>query len=240
MIYPYDLDYVPDNGIGHRGYDFGFLLEEYPLIPNAELVYNTYTIPGRGELVEGNSYRKNISISAPMTLVIEDVDQLQYLDYVRKVERWLQGPGWVKFSDTADTKYRVLKIQHNNEGRVTPVFGRINPVFLCEPYEYKEDGFIAYPQIQYNPYDMCKPIYRISGEGSGVLTVNGKSVAVNVGQNLTIDTAKQVTYRTDSEELINTAISGDYEDLWLDSGNVSVGITGGLTVAIEPRWGWNK
>ena len=242
MIFNYDIEFVPDNGEAHTGSEFCLMMTEYPVIPNAELVYNTYEIPGRdGELVEAKSYRKNITIAPMLTLVADEVDQIHYADYIRKAQRWLKGTGWLRFSDTQDTRFRVLKIQHNGSERETPVWGQFSPAFVCEPYEYKADGLQAYPiaEITYNPYDICKPIYRITGESAGTITVNGNPITINVGQNLTIDTAKQITYRTDGTLVMNS-ITGDYEDMWLDNGNVAITVSSGLTATVEPRWGWLK
>lgn len=243
MIFNYDLEFIPDIGEAHTGKDFGFILEEYPVIPNAELVYNSYEIPGRdGELVEAKGYRKNILITPTLSLIAEEENQIHYNEYIRNAQRWLFGSGWVRFSDLIDTKFRVLKIYHDGSERETPIYGRISPSFLCEPYEYKVDGFSQFPiaSVTYNPYDVCKPIYRITGEKTGTLTVNGNPITINVGQNLTIDTAKQITYRSDDDTLVMSGITGNYEDMWLDNGNVSITITSGLTATVEPRWGWLK
>ncbi len=243
MILEYGIEFIPDKGEAHTSLEFGFILAEYPVIPNAELVYNTYEIPGRdGELVESKSYRKNITIAPTLTLVADEVYQLHYNDYVRKVERWLTGTGWLRISDNVDTLYRVLKVQNGGSERQTPVWGTLTPAFLCEPYEYKTDGLEKYPVsgVTYNAYDLCKPIYRITGNSSGTLTVNGNEIAVNVGQNMTIDTANQITYRTDDGTLIMGNIGGNYEDMWLPNGNVSISISTGLAATVEPRWGWLK
>ena len=85
---------------------------------------------------------------------------------------------------------------------------------------------------------MCKPVYRVSG-GPGTININGKEVTVNTAQNITIDTARQLVYKTSNTELVNNGITGDYEDLWLDNGPIIVTPSSGIMVNIEPRWGWN-
>ena len=89
--------------------------------------------------------------------------------------------------------------------------------------------------VLYNPYALSKPIYMITGEGMCTLTVNGKSVTANVGQNLTINTDLMLAYRKDGT-MMNTAVTGDYEDLWLNSGENSITITSGFSLAIIPNW----
>ena len=45
-------------------------------------------------------------------------------------------------------------------------------------------------EASYNPYDMSKPEYKITGEGLCTLTVNGKTMKANVGQSLCCPTEK--------------------------------------------------
>lgn len=68
-----------------------------------------------------------------------------------------------------------------------------------------------------NRYEICHPIYFITGEGMCTLTVNGNTMTSNVGQNLTINTDKKLAYRTD-KTMQNTQVSGHYEDLYMQRG----------------------
>ena len=45
----------------------------------------------------------------------------------------------------------------------------------------------------------------------------------------------RIVYRTDGT-LMNTSVSGDYEDLWLREGENTVTITNGFTLTVIPRW----
>ena len=90
-------------------------------------------------------------------------------------------------------------------------------------------------EINKNPYLMSKPIYKIKGEGICTISVNGKTVKANVGQNLTIDTELMIAYREDGT-MNNTAITGDYESLYLPEGDLSVTATSGFDVKIIPNW----
>ena len=60
-------------------------------------------------------------------------------------------------------------------------------------------------------------------------------MTANVGQNLVIDTERELAYREDGT-LSNTAISGDYEELFLQEGENSVTITEGFELKIIPNW----
>ena len=67
--------------------------------------------------------------------------------------------------------------------------------------------------------------------------LNGKSMTANVGQNMTIDTRLMVSYRKDGA-MMNTAVSGDYSDLWVVHGSNTISITEGFLLEIRPRWGY--
>ena len=108
---------------------------------------------------------------------------------------------------------------------------------MLDPYTYLESGNGLYTaaQITENIYELAKPDYLIEGEGVCTLTVNGNEMTANVGQNLTIDTYREVSYRTDSGANNNIAVSGDYEGLFLPTGSVEISITSGFEL-IRPNW----
>ena len=74
-----------------------------------------------------------------------------------------------------------------------------------------------------------------AGEGVLTLTVNGKKVTANVGQNLTIDTELMMAYRQDGI-IQNIALTGDYENLFLQPGDNAITFSPGFTISIVPRW----
>ena len=238
MVFEYDLEFINDSGRGNTGRYFGLIMEEYPNIPAATQEVEQIRVPGHdGELVRKGD-RSNIAFSVPLTSLVPPKSQLEQRDLTRNVKNWLRGFGYLKFSDNNEARYRVLHVEVAEDNRITPTYGKYEVNFLIEPYEYAEDGFIEYTDLKFNGYDICKPIYKIYGERAGTITVNGIEIAINVGQNLTIDTYRQLTYRTDTTELINQGITGDYEELWLDNGPVIISASSGLSVKVIPRWGW--
>ena len=90
---------------------------------------------------------------------------------------------------------------------------------MCDPFTYIESGTLEYnaQDLKLNPYDISKPVYKITGEGVCTLTVNGNEMTANVGQNLTIDTDLMIAYREDGI-LQNTAVTGEYENMYLKAG----------------------
>ena len=82
------------------------------------------------------------------------------------------------------------------------------------------------------------PLYEITGDGECVLTVNGKSVKALISKNLTIDTRLGIAYQK-GNVLMNTSITGNYENLWIPHGDCSVAISDGFDLKIMPRWGYD-
>lgn len=99
------------------------------------------------------------------------------------------------------------------------------------------DGIREYnvEELIYNPYEVAHPIYKIAGEGTCSITVNGKVITVNVGQNMTIDTDRMLAYREDGT-LINTSITGEYEDMYLVEGENIIRASKGFKITVIPNW----
>lgn len=75
----------------------------------------------------------------------------------------------------------------------------------------------------------------IKGDANCRLKVNGKYFVVNVGQECTIDTERQIAYKSDGT-LVNAYVTGDYEDLYLKTGGNTIEITPEtMTMEIIPK-----
>lgn len=154
----------------------------------------------------------------------------------RAVKSWLRGGGVLVLSDDKEVFYKVKACSVTDNSRRAKVGSDIVASFICDPYTYMGSGTqpISAGNI-YNPFDASHPLYQITGEGMCTLTVNGKKVTANVGQNLTIDTDLFLAYRTDGT-MQNSALTGDYNDLWLLNGDNTVSITSGFNLTIIPNW----
>lgn len=108
---------------------------------------------------------------------------------------------------------------------------------MCSPFEYVVEGreWKTIKEALFNPYDLSHPEYRITGEGVCTLTVNGKAMKANIGQNLIIDTDAMLAYRQDGA-MMNTSVTGDYEELYLKPGENSIAVSSGFSISIKPNW----
>lgn len=213
--------------------DFGVILYDSAKFSGGEKHYESSSIAGKnGEIVSKDTYQSNLTIQCFLTVLNGNIMQK-----IRQLKRWLSGTGKLKFSDTPDVFYKVLKISYDEIERELKQYGNFTVSFLCVPYEFREDGQNEYSQITQNPYALARPIYKITGEGMCMLTVNGNEMTANVGQNLTIDTDLMIAYRQDGT-MQNTAVTGDYEDMYLLPGDNVISITSGFDLKIIPNWGY--
>lgn len=224
----YDVQYNGVTGCSH-----GVFLYDYPSFSGGAKRYDETPVPGRvGDLVSEDTGMSNIAITCVFS-VLSDL----FTSSIWELKKWLSGTGEITFSDDADMFYRVLKVNYGDIERDIRRYGRFNVSFTCEPGGFLKNGQLEYEkeQVLHNPYSECCPIYRIAGNGTCALTVNGKTMKATVGQNLTIDTDRKMAYRVDGS-MNNTAVNGDYEDLYLQPGENTITITSGFALKAIPNW----
>ena len=207
-------------------------------IPAAKQRKEKITIPGRdGDYYLQEDTWEDIEIKVEMNFRCEDPDG--WNAKWRFIKEWLRGSGILRTSDDPNYQYRVKKISIEKVERPLRRQGKFRAAFLCDPYQYLisgsnfesvKNGVLRNP-LNYNAY----PIYKILGEGVCDLTVNGYTISANVGQNLIIDTERQLTYREDGT-LQNTAIAGEYTELILHPGRNEIMITEGFVLDVQPNW----
>lgn len=230
---PYDLIYNGESASNH-----GVYVVRQPDIPAPEKRVEYKDIKGRNG---------SVSITDDTYQDIEIEIELNYMSpknewerVYREVKKWLRvgGTRELQFSDDRSFFRKVRGISIGTNTRTSFRIGTLKPVFRCDPFEYLcagKEAITNYSTI-FNPYYTAAPTYKITGEGVCAITVNGKIVKANVGQNLTIDTDLMIAYRTDTKVLNNTAISGKYQDLYFLEGENTVSVTPGFKLEIIPNW----
>lgn len=208
-----------------------------PDFPAPEPRYTDTQVPGRdGTLTEFDGTYSDINVDVEMNYI---TNPQNWHAAWRDVKRYLLKGGIreLRFSDDLSFYYKCKKVvlgTNEREFRHTAAF---TATFTLAPYEYLTDGKERYPYqvCAFNRYELCKPIYFITGEGMCTLTVNGNEMTANVGQNLTIDTDLQLAYRTDGT-LQNTEVTGDFDELYLLPGENTISVTDGFDLKIQPNW----
>lgn len=224
----YDIEYNNETGKGH-----GVILYDYAQFSGAEKSYQISAVGGRlGELVGVDDYKSNLVIQCTFGII-----STQFMSHVTVLKRWLKGTGKLIISDHQDVFYKVWKVDYGDIERELRKFGQFTVSFTCTPYQFEKDGLIPVSDIDYNPYDLCRPIYTITGTGAFTLTVNGNEMTGTVNGSITIDTERMVSYNADGVSQ-NNVVTGNYEELYIPHGDVSVSVSGG-TLSIIPQWGYD-
>lgn len=223
-----------------RASSIGILPVRRPGVPAPESRFEEITIPGRdGSLisfdgVNGEIIYNSITISVEFNFWAKPY---RWAEVFRAAKKWIKGSGDLILGDDTSFFYKVLSCKISESERTSLRIGTFTAEFLCDPYLYVKDGQreMGIADVLYNPYALSKPIYLITGEGMCTLTVNEKSMTANVGQNLTINTDLMLAYRKDGT-MMNTSVTGDYEDLWLNPGENSITTTSGFSLVVIPNW----
>ena len=218
----------------------GAMLANKPVLTHSEIRRTVYTVPMRGDLLGTDLYRGNA-----IWQLLFHMSNDEYMKAIRGVRQWLSGTGILELSDTPDSYYEVLQVEHTEDFRQADDYGRLNTNFTVYPYEFLKSGDIAIngnDTIE-NEADPSMPLFEITGSGSGILSVtkNGVTKAMNytVDGTLFIDTRKFYAYKIVDGEKVNQSnqVTGDYEDLYFVTGDNTVSATEG-TLKTYPRWGY--
>jgi len=225
------------NGLTSQSHNIFFY--DYPEFTYAKDREEVISVQGRnGDLFIGDKSYGNMEITCTFGLLT--ANNREWDMALRACKRWLRGneDNKLTFSYNEDYYYLVKKAVVQSHARELGRFGTVTVIFYCYPYEYAAGSDIYHdnPGNLYNIYGESHPTYYIEGEGMCTITVNGKKLTANVGQNLTINTDLQIAYRQDGTEN-NTAITGDYEDLYLIPGKNVIEMTSGFKLKVAPMWG---
>lgn len=197
---------------------------------------NHVTLPGRcGELTqtEGdhiyNSYIQTVPISVYGS------------EFVRPVEKWLSGGGYVTFSSQPDLKQRARVINavtlKKHSKNINAWTGDVQ--FYCEPVK----GFVGEEDIEItesgttvtNPGDLTAyPLITVEGSGTVTITMGGNILTIpNLVDGWVVDSEMQWITNNGVPQM--NAWSGNFPAL--PAGNSTVMFTGGITkLTITPRW----
>jgi predicted phage tail component-like protein len=222
---------------GKRSTNVGVMISKRPSIPSPEYVYEEINIPGRdGKIYRENGTVQDITVSISFVFIS---DPQRWQERFREVKKWLlaKKDDRLFLGDDPGFFYKVKHTSIGESERKVIESGEFTADFICEGYQYLEDGVEEYEikDILYNPYKTCHPTYLITGEGMCTLNVNGNLMRANVGQNIVINTDLMLSYRNNGE-IQNTAVTGDYDGMYLKEGDNQVLISNGFDLRVIPNW----
>lgn len=226
---------VEYNGI--PGSNFGVYAKNLPTIPPAVKKASSVEIAGRdGTLYLLDGGYESTEIKVDFNWIGKEE---QWIDRWGQIQKWLsERNSHLSFGSDPSCFYKIMKVELDQAEHTTARIGNFSASFLTENglrYLVEGQNEHSIEDVGWNPYEISCPVYKIYGEGKCDLVVNGNHMTADVGQNLVIDTERELAYREDGT-LSNTAISGDYEELFLQEGENSVTITEGFELKIIPNW----
>lgn len=213
-----------------------------PQIVHPQMFTEEYAVPGRnGTLFGSNPYFGSGTINVTFALVAQPGltdGTSKYQTAYRQVRQWLQGTGKLILGDSASSYYEVQKVVITTDSRVILRYGTMQVAFTVMPYEFLTSGDTAKSAGTItNPGDEACPLYKITGSGSGTLTVNSNAMTFTSSGTLYIDTRRFIAYDNAGNNC-NSNISGDYKALRLRTGDNTVAISG-ASLEVYPKWGYN-
>lgn len=199
-------------------------------IPTPQKRYDTITIPGRdGLLYEEDAYD---DIVIPLEMEIQDLDLKENEDAIDIVKRWLKEATDPRLFLSVDERsfYRVHQVEMSEIEIQYRRYGQFTAKFTCDPYRYQAASDVAVNLTEQlmNNYAVSRPIYIITGNGACTLTVNGNAIPLTVDGELTINTEKQLCYKSQGV-FANKAMTGEFSDLFLLQGKNTLALTDGFT-----------
>lgn len=218
--------------------DYPIKVVNRPSIPTSVENITEFKVGGNdGKLLVKEGTYQDIDIIIEFVYLADN--EFVFNEVLREVKKWLysDGDNRLIFSDDSEFFYKVKKVVVSKNARTNIETGNFSVTFTCEGLQYSIAGaeYMPVEDVLYNSYDICHPVIRIEGEGVCQLDFNGKTFIANVGQNITIDSDRMISFKDDGT-LQNTLVNGDYNDLWLKSGKNDISVTEGFDVLIKPNW----
>lgn len=212
---------------------FGVYFSERPIVPVAEMEYETINVPNRdGELTRELGYKNTI---IPMSFNFVDINNAK--KELRRISDWLINKREFYFSDD-DSVYRVIKKLNILE--TSNIFREIIGFVLTietEPfwYEEKEQITITEEATIVNPTKI--PVdakLRIKGTGTCRVLLNDNQMIFTDVQGF-IDIEKKNAFRNGVSQ--NNSMSGKYPILLPGENTISISDQT-TSVVIDLRWAY--
>lgn len=224
---------------GKSSESYGLVLSDYPEISYPQNRMETVKIPGKdGGIITGDMAYDDVLITCNFAVLANSGEE--WNRKIRASKRWIREKVDERLilSDDTDYYFKVKKATVDNVTRELKRYSSLEVTFVCHPYKYVigSSERIEPAKVMYNAYDESHPIYQIEGDGTCVLSVNGREMQANVNGSLVIDTERRIAFAREGKER-NTAVTGDYEELFLCHGENVITISDGFLLKLAPMWG---
>ena len=201
--------------------------------------YTITHIPGRnGDIIQDNGCYKNVERTYEVSF---DAPNEDFATYANAVSAWLHSTtGYARLEDSYEPNYYRMAIyqESNIFENLYNQAGTATIVFECKPQRFLKTGdntiTIKNGLTIMNPTGFeAYPLFKVTGT-SGVLTVNGNSIAISsLDGFVMLDCELQDAYKENINK--NSTISGTFPVL--KPGSNTIRWTGGISsVTMKPRW----
>lgn len=211
-----------------------------PTIPFPTRNFKEISIDGHdGKYYIDEETYDDMTISIEFNFTENDLDNIK--PRVRNIKNWIENMQDNKLilSDDPSTFYEVCKAELS-EVTYQDLYEIQNFTinFTVRAYQYLLNGKkeIKINGVLFNHWNMCKPIYHITGNGSCNLSVNGITVICNVNNTLIIDTEFDKVLNSCGTLAIGVTNIKAMQDLYLKNGKNNITVSNGFDLYIKPNY----
>lgn len=227
-----------------------------PNVPVPERNVELIEVQGMdGSLTVDYGTYKDVTFPVPCNFMSASPDAFE--SDARKIRPWLLSTpllSRLEFTDDAGWCRIVKKVSVGEITRQNKLIGTFDVTFTCDPYMYSVSSFeetdmevllSGWSAAGTNSGAASFPLVHFIGEGSGSLAIVkiGGDVAraeFALGQDVYIDTARQLAYNNNGDAVELSFSGGDWDDFIIRPGAyaITAGNTGDGVTAVKwaPRW----
>lgn len=217
--------------------EFNIFLAERPVIPAAEMEYETISVPGRdGSLTRELGYK-----SKPFSLRFNYLHKEDVKQTFRSIVNWLTGKQTVRFSDDLTVNRVITKLVVKDARNDIKEYADFIVELETEPFWYENTGvqtITSTSVVTINNPSVIETgvVMTVYGTGTCRVRVNdNQMVFTDVQDFIIVDGLRGLAHRYGASQDNN--MSGQYPIF--KSGNNEIQISGATEkVEIEKRWSW--
>lgn len=234
----------------------GVYAVQRPNVPVPERNVELIEVQGMdGSLTVDYGTYKDVTFTVPCNFMSASPDAFE--SDARNIRPWLLSTpllSRLEFTDDAGWCRIVKKVSVGEITRQNKLIGTFDVSFTCDPYMYDvssleeydmETLLIGWTAGGTNSGAVSFPLIHFVGEGSGTLSfaTNGGKITnakFTLGQDVYIDTARQLAYNNNGYAVELSFSGGDWDDFIIRPGAyaITAGNTGTGVTAVKwaPRW----
>lgn len=234
------VSYIVFNG--QKSTDFGLFIDK-------DIGYNStfydveqVVVPGRDGVLLKDKHRLRPA-ERSFSLLHRPVGHKH--DATEAISAWLTVKGWHRLELSWDPAHYYLAsvVAGFDIEEILKNFGKMKLNLLIHPIKYKKVGEVSILLSNggklLNPGNViAKPKLIISGNGSGVININGRTLSLeNVQREIIVDSERGLVYADELSAWDKVLRTATHSMPSFDVGENLISWTGGYTIRCVPNWG---